>query len=193
VEREIACTGIGGQGVQLAAQILARAAVREDRHVMVLGTYGGTMRGGHTDSTIVVGDEPLGAAPIVARVWSALVMHHAFWEPVRRKLRPRAVVVLNASLFDRPIDRREHRVFDVPATRIAGEIGNPLAASLVLAGAYAGVTDLVGLDSVVEAMREAVPSYRRQHLDANERASRAGFEAAPSGAAPAWRGEGDSA
>ncbi len=52
-----------------------------------------------------------------------------------------------------------------------------------MAGAYARVTDLVGLESIVEAMREAVPSYRRQHLEVNERALRAGFEAAPPGAA----------
>ncbi len=46
-------TGVGGQGVQLAAQVLGRAAVHEGREVMMLGTYGGTMRGGSTDSTLV--------------------------------------------------------------------------------------------------------------------------------------------
>ena len=56
MEHEIMSTGIGGQGVQLAAQILARAATLEDRQVMYLGTYGGTMRGGNTDTTIVIAD-----------------------------------------------------------------------------------------------------------------------------------------
>src|SRR5690606_41928167 len=46
-EREVMWTGIGGQGVQLAATILARAATLEGREVMSLGTYGGTMRGGN--------------------------------------------------------------------------------------------------------------------------------------------------
>ena len=41
MEREILWTGIGGQGVQLAAQVFARAAVKEGRVVMMLGTYGG--------------------------------------------------------------------------------------------------------------------------------------------------------
>ena len=36
-------TGIGGQGIQLAGQILARAAIAEEREVMMLGTYGGTI------------------------------------------------------------------------------------------------------------------------------------------------------
>ena len=54
IEREILWTGIGGQGVQLAAKILALAATRDGREVMSLGTYGGTMRGGNTDATVVI-------------------------------------------------------------------------------------------------------------------------------------------
>jgi Pyruvate/2-oxoacid:ferredoxin oxidoreductase gamma subunit len=33
VERELLLTGIGGQGIQLAAQVLARAAIAEERSV----------------------------------------------------------------------------------------------------------------------------------------------------------------
>jgi len=65
VEREVLLTGIGGQGVQLAATILARAATREGRHVMTLGTYGGCMRGGNTDSSVLVADRPISTPPIV--------------------------------------------------------------------------------------------------------------------------------
>ncbi len=186
MEREILLTGIGGQGVQLAAQILARAAAREDRHVMLLGTYGGTMRGGPTDSTLVVSDAPIAAPPIVSRTWSAIVMHHAFWEPVQRKLRSGAVVVLNASLFQGEVDRQQQRVFEVPATQIAAELGSPLGASLVLAGAYTRLTELVKIGSLIEALRDCLPPYRRQHLESNEQALQAGFEAVPAGAAPAW-------
>jgi 2-oxoglutarate ferredoxin oxidoreductase subunit gamma len=120
-------------------------------------------------------------------------MHHAFWEPLHRKLGPDSVVVVNASLFEADLDRESLRVYEVEATRIATEAGSPLAASLALIGAYAAVTDLVGIDSLVACMQEALPSYRRQHAETNERALRAGFEAAPRGAAPAWKNEGRAA
>ena len=68
-ERELLITGIGGQGVQLAAQVVARAATLEGREVMFFGVYGGMMRGGNTDSTVVVADAPItSAAGRVARV-----------------------------------------------------------------------------------------------------------------------------
>ena len=69
-------TGIGGQGIQLAAQVLCRAALAEDRDVQLFGSYGGMMRGGNTDATIIVADGPVEAPPTVSRAWSALAMHH---------------------------------------------------------------------------------------------------------------------
>ena len=156
---------------------------------MMLGVYGGSMRGGNTDSTLVVGDAPLGAPPIVSRAWAAVVMHHQFWQPLRARLRTGAVVVLNSSIFEGEVDRRAHRVFDVPATELAAKLGNPMAASMVATGAFARLTGLVRLESLLAGMRESVPSYRRQHLELNERALRAGFDAAPEAAAPAWADE----
>ncbi len=44
---------------------------------------------------------------------------------------------------------------------------------------------LVGLDALVGGMRDSVPAYRSQHLEANEKALRAGFERWPL-EAPAW-------
>lgn len=186
MEREVVFTGVGGQGVQLAAQVFARAAVLEGREVMMLGTYGGTMRGGNTDSTLVVADAPISCPPIVSKTWSAVAMHHQFFEPVRAKLRPGALVVVNDGVFEGALDRESHHVVEIPATRRATELGSPLAASMLLTGAYAAVTGFVTLESLVTAMRESVPSYRIEHLENNERALRAGYAEAPAGLVPAW-------
>ena len=185
-ERELLLTGIGGQGVQLAAQVVARAAVLEARQVMLFGVYSGVMRGGNSDATVVVADGPVQAPPIVSRAWSALALHARFWEPLAPKLVDGAVVVLNSSLFDEPVDRDRLRVFDVPATDIAAELGNPLAVSMVATGAYVGVTGLVALESAIAAMLESLPSYRSQHAEGNERALHAGYDAVDAHAAPAW-------
>jgi len=53
VERELLMAGIGGQGVQLAAQLLAKAATGSGRHAQLFGSYGGMMRGGNTDATVI--------------------------------------------------------------------------------------------------------------------------------------------
>jgi Pyruvate/2-oxoacid:ferredoxin oxidoreductase gamma subunit len=186
MEREILFTGIGGQSVQLGTTILAEAAVREGRHVMVLGEYGGSMRGGNTDATLVVGDAPIESPPRVSRAWSALAMHHQFWAPIASKLRPGAVVVVNASLFEAPVDGEQLRVFEVPATKLAGQLGNALVGSMVLVASYARMTGLVELESLIEAMNAALPPYRKQHAELNERALRCGWDFVPETVAPFW-------
>jgi len=42
------------------------------------------------------------------------------------------------------------------------------------------------VESTVAAMRQLIPAYRTQHLEANARAIVAGAGLLPAGAAPAW-------
>jgi len=191
-EREVLLTGIGGQGVQLAAQVLARAAVLEDRHVLLFGVYGGAMRGMNTDATVVVGDAPIQAPPLVSRAWSAIAMHDRYWSPVAPKVVDGALVVVNDATFAAPLDER-FTVRRIPAGELAAAAGNELAASMVILGAYVGLTGVVGVDALLGGMRESVPAYRRQHLEVNERALRAGLDRVEPLAVPAWQREAASA
>jgi len=187
VEREILMTGIGGQGVQLAAQILAEAATHAGRHVLSLGTYGGTMRGGNSDATVVVADAPISSPPIVARAWAALVMHPRFAAPSCAKLGPESPLLVDADSAGAELAPTRGRRFDVAAQALAREADAPRAGSLVLLGALCGLTGLVPLEELVAAMERALPDYRSQHRAANARALAAGHAALPAGAEPAWR------
>jgi 2-oxoglutarate ferredoxin oxidoreductase subunit gamma len=186
MEREILLTGIGGQGVQLAAQVIARAAIREGRHVISLGTYGGTMRGGNTDSTLIVGEEPISSPPIVAKSWAGIGAHPRYWDGVRAKLRSGGVAVWNEDMFGGNAEAGAARALPVKATALALQVGSAQGAALVLVGALAGATGLVGLAALIAAMEEALPPYRREHAPKNAAALRAGFDAVPHGFAPAW-------
>jgi Pyruvate/2-oxoacid:ferredoxin oxidoreductase gamma subunit len=189
MERELLITGVGGQGVQLAAQVVARAATIEGRAVMLFGIYGGMMRGGNTDSTVVVADGPITAPPVVSQAWSAIAMHDEFWAPVEARLRPGGVVLVNDSTFGHVI-AASVTVHRLTATEMAMEAGNAQAASMVMVGAYAALTGLVGIDALLGGMREAIPPYRRQHIETNEAAIRAGWGAVPRLAHPAWPSSG---
>jgi 2-oxoglutarate ferredoxin oxidoreductase subunit gamma len=186
MQTEVMLTGIGGQGIQLCAKTLAIGATDEGRQAMLSAHYGGEMRGGQTKASVVVGDGPLRALPILPSTWSAFVMHPKYWEPVRARLRPDGVVVANGTLVDDDLAADGRRVVAIAAGDIAAELRAPMSAGLVLLGAYSAVTGLVGLEALVAAMKRLVPPYRTQHIVANEAALRAGFDAAPALAAPAW-------
>jgi 2-oxoglutarate ferredoxin oxidoreductase subunit gamma len=185
-EREVLFTGVGGQGVQIVSKALALAAVAEGREVLLVPSYSGFMRGGMTNAGLTVGDGPLRALPVITSAWSAFVMDPAYWETIRPNLAHGAVVVVNSSLFRLDVDVRDAQVFAVPAMALAADLGSPMSAGFVLLGAFATITGLVGVASVVGAMRQLVPAYRAQHLAANERAIQAGAGSVPALAAPAW-------
>jgi Pyruvate/2-oxoacid:ferredoxin oxidoreductase gamma subunit len=186
MERVLLMTGIGGQGIQLAAQVVARAALAEGREVQLFGSYGGMMRGGNTEATLVVADGPIEAPPTVSEAWSAILMHHDFSEATVASLRPGSVAFVNSTVFESRLDRGRYLVVDVPATELAIGVGNIVAASMVMVGAYAAGTGLVGLDALVGAVGEALPSYRSRHVELNAAALRAGYAAGPLDIAPAW-------
>lgn len=186
MERELLLTGIGGQGIQLAAQVVARAAVAEGRSVQMFGSYGGLMRGGRTDATIVVADTVVEAPPTVGEAWSAIAMHDAYARPVLGAIRPGGLVLLSAEFPDAPVDRHRYTVLEIAASEIADGAGNRMAASMVMIGAYASATDLVSLASLAQAVEESLPPYRKQLAEVNVAALRAGFDAAPRCLAPAW-------
>ena len=185
-EREILWTGIGGQGVQLAAKVLALAATFENLEVLTLGTYGGTMRGGNTDATIVIGRQPIVSPPIVSHAWSAIVVHPRYFEPIAGKLREDGLVMVDSDLLEEPLPKSRGRLLSLGATTIAREVDVPKAAALILLGAYTATTGIVHHDALERALEASLPSYRLQTLEPNLRALRAGRDAVDALTSPAW-------
>jgi Pyruvate/2-oxoacid:ferredoxin oxidoreductase gamma subunit len=165
-ERELLFTGIGGQGIQLMTRVLADAAAREGRYAMLFGVYHGAMRGSPSDSTLVVGDAPIEAPPIVPACWAIVAMHPRSLAPLLPKLRPGGLLFANATLVDALPPRGVTNVA-VPATELAERAGNPMGAGMVMLGALVAHTGLVALDGVVAAMRAALPPHRARTADAN--------------------------
>ena len=173
MQKEVVFTGIGGQGVQLAAKTLAMAATAEGKQVLMSSHYGGEMRGGQTEASVVVADGALRAVPVLESTWSAYVMHPRYWPGVLERLRPRGLAVVNTSVAG-DIAAEGIEVVGVAAGDVAGGLGSPMAAGFVLLGAYAAVSGMARVDSLVTAMKELVPPYRTQHVAVNEAALRAG-------------------
>ena len=179
-------TGVGGQGVQIASKVLATAAIDEGRQVMLVPRYGGGMRGGMTNAEVTIGDQALRALPVATSAWSAYVMDPSYWSTIRPNLADGAVVLVNSTLFEQPVDVPGAKVFEVAASDVAADLGSPMSAGFVLLGALVALTGLVSQEGACRAMRQLIPAYRTQHIEANERAIGAGAVLVPALGAPAW-------
>jgi 2-oxoglutarate ferredoxin oxidoreductase subunit gamma len=176
VEVELVLLGIGGQGIQLVGSILALAAINDGRHAQMYGEYGGEMRGGKSFVNIVIGAERLRALPLVSAATHVIALHQKFWEEMVPRLGKDAIVVADRAILDH-ISTHGRRVEAVPGIELALQAGNSMAAGLVVMGAFAAMTGIVQVDSLISAMKEVIPSYRRQHIATNEKAIHLGANA----------------
>jgi Pyruvate/2-oxoacid:ferredoxin oxidoreductase gamma subunit len=187
MEREILMTGIGGQGVQLASQVLARAALAEGKEVQLFGSYAGMMRGGNTDTTLIVADGALDAPPTVDGAWAGVLAHPQFAAPVAARVRAGGIVLRNETLFDDDASVADGVVvLDIAASQLAVSVGHLMTVSMVLLGALAAATSLVARASLVAGLRASLPSYRAQHLALNEAALLVGHDAVADAGVAAW-------
>jgi 2-oxoglutarate ferredoxin oxidoreductase subunit gamma len=185
LEREVLLSGIGGQGLQLAAKSLATAAMREGRRVLMFGTYGGVMRGGDTDATVVIGDAALLTPPIVDHAWAVLAMHHMSWNSLAAKLWPHGFLLTDSNVFQGNIQHPGPSLA-IPAIAMATEAGMPQAGSMVALGAFAAATGIVALETLLAVAEEVLPPYRRQFAEANRKALALGHGAVPEALCSAW-------
>lgn len=186
MEREILLSGIGGQGIQLAAKTLAVAAMREGRRVLMFGTYGGEMRGGDTDAVVVVGAAgPLLTPPVIDFAWAGVAMHPMGWPGMAAKLRPGGIVLINTSVFEHSV-AYQGTVVPLAVTGMATAAAMPQAGAMLALGAFAAATGIVEIDTLHSVAEDVLPPYRRQFAPANRRALTIGYEAVANQLCPAW-------
>jgi Pyruvate/2-oxoacid:ferredoxin oxidoreductase gamma subunit len=167
MERAIGMTGIGGQGIQLVAKLLAEAAIREGRQVMMFGIFMGMIRGGSSESTVVLADDEIVSPPIVPEIWAVLAMHPEGLPKLAPKVRPGGVLVRNATMVLKAPAWDGVRDVAVPATDLAKEMGQPLGASMIGLGALAAASRVVELGSLVDALAAVLPPHRQKHVASN--------------------------
>ena len=168
--------GFGGQGTLLIGKFLACAGLMEGKEVTWLPSYGPEMRGGTANCSVVVSDKPI-AAPVVTAPDSVIAMNLPSLLKFEPTVKAGGTLIINSSLTDTKCSRDDLRVAYVPATEIAEQVGNPKGANVVILGAYLAMKpEIVGVDTIIEAMREELGPKKQQFLDGNIKALYAGIE-----------------
>jgi 2-oxoglutarate ferredoxin oxidoreductase subunit gamma len=159
--------------VLFAGHVLAHAALAAGLQTTWYPSYGPEMRGGTANCVVTVSSEPIGA-PIVRNPSAAIVMNLPSLVRFEPLVRARGVLVVNASLVDREVGRRDLEVVHVRADDDAQALGDPKLANMVLLGALLARLELVALDGAIAAAAAVLSERHRQLAPANAAALRRG-------------------
>ncbi len=139
--------GFGGQGIILAGQLLAQAAMKAGKDVTFMPAYGAEVRGGTSNCTVVIADEPI-ACPIVTNPDSLIVMSKASMTRFGGAVKAGGLLIYNDSLIDNvPKLDSSIEALAVSVDRIAVELGSPRSANMVAVGAYLGRRGILSVEA----------------------------------------------
>lgn len=146
--------GVGGQGIVLAGRLLGKAAALFDgKDAVCTQSYGPEARGGASRADVVISDDTVDYPFVISADVLAVFFQEAY-AMFRPGLRPGGLLLVDEDLVN-PRDEKEH-FHCVPATRIAEELGNKMAANVVMLGYLVGTTGVVSRESVESAIRSTV-------------------------------------
>jgi 2-oxoglutarate ferredoxin oxidoreductase subunit gamma len=170
---EIRVAGFGGQGVILAAMIVGKAAsIHEGGYATLTQNFGPEARGGASSAQVILSDSPV-LYPYITRPDILVVMSQEAFTKFTPELKENGLLIVEEDLVRISDLKSGQRVYSVPATRIAEELGRRMVLNIVMVGFFAAVTNLLHPDSLRNAVADSVPPATR---DLNLRAFDRGYE-----------------
>ncbi|MBI4701970.1 MAG: 2-oxoacid:acceptor oxidoreductase family protein [Deltaproteobacteria bacterium] len=156
---EIKIGGLGGQGVILSGLIIGKAAALYDNKAATMTqAFGPEARGSACSAQLIVSDAPI-LYPYVARPEILVTMSQDAYTKFSPELREGGLLLVEEELVkvaDPPPNRA--RVYGIPATRIAEELGRKLVLNIVMVGFFAAVAKVISVDAMRKALEKSVPS-----------------------------------
>ncbi len=155
--QEIRLSGSGGQGIILAATLLADAAVASGREVIATQSYGPEARGGASKAEVIVADDEIDFPEVTAPTITVCLSQEAFDAYAAQTERGGLVVYDERLVQATPLAQR--RLVGLPFTHMAEtELGKAIAANIVMLGAVQQLTGVVGAAALADAVRRRLPA-----------------------------------
>lgn len=171
MRQEVRLGGFGGQGIVLAGYILGKAAALYDgKEAVLTQSYGPEARGGACAAELIIGDEPIDYPMVTSPELLVLMSQEAF-SKYGSAAAEGAQLIVDTDLVEGA--KEKDWVRDIPATRLAEELGNRMVANVIMLGYLSATTGVVSREALEESVRTTV---RPALADLNVKAFNAGYE-----------------
>jgi len=170
---EIRISGFGGQGVILSAIVIGKAGcIFENGFSTMTQAFGPEARGGACSAQVILSKDPI-LYPYVTRPDILVTMSQEAYSLFAPQLKDDGILIIEQELVR--IDKLPAgvRVYSLPATRLAEELGKRMVMNIVMVGFFGAVTNVLQPEALRQAVADSVPeAFRELNLKAFDK----GFE-----------------
>jgi 2-oxoglutarate ferredoxin oxidoreductase subunit gamma len=154
---EVRFAGFGGQGIIKSGIITATAAcIHSGKSAVQTQSYGPESRGGACKSEVVISEEEIDFPKVVEPDILVLLSQHAYNE-YAEDVKSGGTIIMDPDMIPHEKDLANVRVFKIPATRIAEELGKKIVANIVMLGAFVAITNVLDKSAVKESIKANIP------------------------------------
>jgi len=171
MKEEIVMAGFGGQGIMFMGKLVAYAGMLEGKNVTWLPSYGPEMRGGTANCTVILSTRRIGS-PYVTEPSSAIIMNTPSMDRFEHAVKPNGFILLNSSIINREVKRKDVKVVKISASVIAKDLGNVHVANMVTLGTFIKVKPIVSINSLLAALDKVLPMRHKDLMAINSVALR---------------------
>lgn len=170
---EIRVAGFGGQGVIMAASVIGKAAsIYEGNFATMTQNFGPEARGGACSAQVILSDTPV-LYPYVTRPDVMVVMSQEAYVKFAPELKTGGIMLIEQDLVRVQGLAQGVKVYGIPATRLAEELGKRMVLNIVMTGFFGAITGLLQRDALCKAVENSVPASFRE---LNVKAFNVGFD-----------------
>ncbi|MFQ5681170.1 MAG: 2-oxoacid:acceptor oxidoreductase family protein [Candidatus Omnitrophota bacterium] len=166
---KVICAGFGGQGIMVMGKFLANLGLATGRFVTYLPAYGAEVRGGAAHCAVIISDEEI-YSPFVEQADTAIMMNGPSLARFAARVRPKGMILLNASLSAPPRRRGNPGVLPLPFSDIAADLGNIKCANTVALGAYLAIKNIAAAAAVDKVLDKMLSGLSREIIEVNRKA-----------------------
>ena len=170
---EIRVTGYGGQGVILCGYLIGKAAsIFDNKQATLNQSFGPEARGSACSAQVIVSDEKI-LYPYMQKPEIMIAMSKEAYHKFEGDVKKGGSILIDEDLVQDAKQRAGVKLYKIPATRIAEDLGRKIVLNIVMLGFFTAITKLIGHEAVRKTIEVSVPKGTEQ---LNLRAFDSGYE-----------------
>jgi len=154
---QIRITGFGGHGIILAGYIIGKAAaIYDNRFSTLIQSFGPEARGSACSAQVLISSSPI-LYPYLVVPNIAIILSVDAYEKFSREITKGGIILVEKDLVQPKKAPSGVKLFAVPATRLAEEMGRKIIMNIITVGFFSAITKITSHDATRTAVQSSVP------------------------------------
>jgi len=154
---EIRIAGFGGQGIILSGYIIGKAAaIFDNKFSTLIQSFGPEARGSSCSAQLLISDDQI-LYPYLVQPEISIILSTDAFDKFGGELKSGGIMLIEKDLVQPEKVPKGIKMYAVPATRLAEELGRKIVMNIITVGFFSATTGITSYEATRKAVESSVP------------------------------------